>query len=111
MTHDIAKSILYGALAGALLLGVYFTVLSLVSGGEFAWNQFASFWYFIVSLALGFGVQVGLFVYLKNLVRGGRGGNGLGITGTTVVSMKDCVRGWLSRAMLHAAFDLQLTIP
>lgn len=49
------------------MLAVYFGVVSLISGRDFALSQFATFWYFIVTLALGFGVQVGLG-YLKNLV-------------------------------------------
>ncbi|MBI5438140.1 MAG: hypothetical protein HY936_04205, partial [Nitrosomonadales bacterium] len=51
-----------------LLLAIYFGVVSLISGMDFALGQFATFWYFIVLLALGFGVQVGLYTYLKNLV-------------------------------------------
>jgi len=47
----------YGTLASVILLGVYFAVLSMVSGWGFAQSQFASFWYFIVSLAVGFGIQ------------------------------------------------------
>jgi Cu+-exporting ATPase len=62
------KPILYGALAGATLLGVYFVVLSLVSGWNYALDQFYDFWYFVVSLAVGFGIQIALYQYIKNLV-------------------------------------------
>ena len=50
-----------------LLLGVYFGVLTLVSGWSFTVFQFAEFWPYIVTLALGFGTQVGLYLYLKQL--------------------------------------------
>ena len=80
----IQKSILYGSLACGLLLGVYFAVLTLVSGWDFAQDQFSQFWYFIVSLAAGFGVQIGLYAYLRNLIKGMHGGGKvLGVTGTT----------------------------
>ena len=80
----ILKSIIYGGLASVILLGVYFTILSLVSGWSFVQNQFFSFWYFIVSLAVGFGIQIGLYTYLKNLIKSGQGsGKILGVTGTT----------------------------
>src|SRR3989344_707647 len=80
----IQKSILYGSLACGLLLGVYFAVLTLVSGWAFAQVQFSQFWYFIVSLAAGFGVQIGLYAYLRNLIKGMHGGGKvLGVTGTT----------------------------
>ena len=52
-----------------ILLGLYFGVLTLVSGWEFTLSQFVDFWYFVVSLAAGFGIQVGLYSYLRNAVR------------------------------------------
>ncbi|HEU0186501.1 MAG TPA: hypothetical protein VFR06_01265 [Gallionellaceae bacterium] len=35
---------------------------------NFAFEQFTRFWYFIVPLAIGFGIQLGLYTYLKSLV-------------------------------------------
>lgn len=92
MRRSSILPVFYGALASAILLGVYFTVLSFVSGWGFAQNQFASFWYFIVGLSLGFGLQIGLYVYLRNLIKGGRGsGKVLGVTATTsTVTMISC---------------------
>jgi Cu+-exporting ATPase len=58
-----------GVLAFALLLGAYFIVLTLVSGWEFARTQFAAYWYFVVALAVGFGVQIGLYSYLRRITR------------------------------------------
>ncbi len=79
----IIKSALYGLAGMVALLGVYFVVLTLVSGWSFAKDQFSQFWYFIVSLALGFGIQIGLYVYLRGLIKNGRGTGGiLGVTGT-----------------------------
>ena len=65
----ILKPILYGILASGLLLGIYFAILTLVSGWNFAQNQFSAFWYFIVSLAVGFGIQIGLYSYLRYLIK------------------------------------------
>lgn len=55
----------WGTLAFAALLGVYFGVLTLVSGWEFTVRQFGDFWFYIVPLAAGFGFQVALFARLK----------------------------------------------
>jgi Cu+-exporting ATPase len=52
-----------------VLLGIYFGILAAVSGWEFTLSQFVDFWYFIVSLAAGFGIQIGLYSYLRNAVR------------------------------------------
>lgn len=93
--HIPARSIFSGALASAVLLGVYFGVLTLVSGPGFAQSQFSSFWYFIVSLAVGFGVQVGLYSHLKRLVADGSG-RVLGVTGTTsTAAMISCCAHYL----------------
>ncbi len=97
MTNNTAKSILYGALASAILLGVYFAVLTLVSGWSYTLSQFATFWYFITSLAIGFGIQIGLYQYLKALVHGGQGiSKVVGVSGTTsTASMISCCAHYL----------------
>jgi len=64
----LVKSFSWGAVAFVLLLTVYFGVVSLVSGWDFTLEQFADFWYFILALALGFGIQVGLYTHLRQLV-------------------------------------------
>ena len=56
-----------GASAFVALLGIYFGVLTLVSGWSFSVSQFAELWPSVVTLALGFGTQVGLYFYLKQL--------------------------------------------
>lgn len=97
MTNNITKPILYGTLASAVLLGVYFTVLTLVSGWSFAQDQFATYWYFIVSLVVGFGIQIGLYQYIKTLVHEGRGmGKVVGVSGTTsTTAMISCCAHYL----------------
>ena len=81
--RNVARPVLYGTLASVLLLGVYFAVLSLVSGLGFAQNQFASFWYYVVSLAVGFGIQVGLFAHLRAALRQAQGKKVLVVSGVT----------------------------
>ncbi len=63
------KPIGAGMLAAVVLLGAYFIVLSLVSGWDFTRTQFAAYWYFVLALAIGFGVQIGLFSYLRRITR------------------------------------------
>ncbi|MEK7610348.1 MAG: hypothetical protein AAB468_01200 [Patescibacteria group bacterium] len=95
---EVKKSLVYGLSASLLLLGLYFAVLTLVSGWNFTWGQFADFWYFITSLAFGFGVQVGLYVYLRGLIVGRPGAAKiLGVTGTTsTLSMISCCAHYLT---------------
>ena len=97
MQKVITKPILYGILASVILLGVYFAILSLVSGWDYALDQFYDFWYFIVSLALGFGIQIALYQYIKNLVHSGQGmGKVVGVSGTTsTAAMISCCAHYL----------------
>ena len=78
------KAITYGLSGIIALIGIYFGIISLLSGWNFALDQFFQFWYFIVSLAIGFGIQLGLYVYLKNIVhKSNESGKILAISGTT----------------------------
>ena len=61
------RPIVAGALAFSALLAVYFGVLTLVSGWSFTVTQFREFWYYVLPLGAGFGAQIGLYVYLKQL--------------------------------------------
>lgn len=59
------KALLWGALGTSLLLTFFFSIVSLISGWDFAQNQFAQFWIYILPLAIGFGLQLGLYAYLR----------------------------------------------
>ena len=69
MNRIVLRSVFWGLVATTTLLGVYFLVLMTISGWEFTWVQLVDFWYFVVSVAAGFGIQVGLYSYLRNAVR------------------------------------------
>ena len=94
---NVVKPVLYGMLASVILLGVYFVVLTLVSGWSFAQSQFAIYWYFIISLVVGFGIQIALYQYIKNLVHSGQGmGKVVGMSGTTsTAAMISCCTHYL----------------
>lgn len=87
----------FGVGGFVLLLAIYFGVVSLISGADFAFEQFATFWYFIVPLALGFGIQVGLYSYLKDLVgQHGASGKVVAVSATTsTAAMVSCCAHYL----------------
>lgn len=93
----LAKPFQLGTLALMLMLAIYFGVVSLISGQNFAIEQFQKFWYFIVALALGFGIQVGLYTYLKNLVgKHALSGKVVAASGTTsAAAMVSCCAHYL----------------
>jgi hypothetical protein len=65
---SILKPLALGTLAFLIMLSVYFGVLTLVSGCGFTVSQFTQYWYYVLPLALGFGVQISLYVYLRQLL-------------------------------------------
>lgn len=92
----IPESVLKGLLASFILLLFYFAIVTSISGWDFAQNQFSRFWYFIVSLAIGFGVQVGLYSYLKNSVHQNVSTKVLATSGTTsTAAMISCCSHYL----------------
>ncbi|PJC36826.1 hypothetical protein CO046_03700 [Candidatus Peregrinibacteria bacterium CG_4_9_14_0_2_um_filter_53_11] len=97
MKKIILNAVFKGIIASLILLGAYFLILTLVSGWDFAVDQFLDYWYFVLSLAFGFGIQVGLFVYLKNAVHSKNLSKGvLAATGTTsTVAMISCCAHYL----------------
>jgi Cu+-exporting ATPase len=83
------------------LLGVYFAVLAAVSGWEFTLSEFFNFWQFIVSLAAGFGIQIGLYSYLRNAVRNmDMSGKVVAVSGTTsTAAMISCCAHYLTNIL------------
>lgn len=63
------KAIAYGIVGAGALVVVFLTIVTLSSGSlSSALDEFRRIWYWIVLLTGGFGLQLGLFVYLKNVV-------------------------------------------
>ena len=93
----LTKSIVYGLLASLLLIVFYFFIVTLVSGWSFAQGQFGHYWYYLTSLAVGFGLQIGLYVYLKNAIHNQQGsGKVLAVSGTTsTAAMISCCAHYL----------------
>lgn len=91
------KPLLKGFLGALILLGVYFSILTLVSGWSFTVNQFSEFWYFIVTLAVGFGIQIGLYSYLKEALHQRNSSRKvLAVTGSTsTAAMISCCAHYL----------------
>ena len=93
----VLTSALKGFLGTSLLLIFYFSIVTLISGWDFAQGQFFKYWYFIVVLAFGFGVQIGLYAYLKEAIQGQNHlGKVVAVSGTTsAVAMISCCSHYL----------------
>jgi Cu+-exporting ATPase len=87
----------WGVSAFGLLLAAYFALLTGISGWKFTVSQFAEFWFYILPLAAGFGVQVALYARLKQVIRRAAGSRRvLAASGTTsTAAMASCCTHYL----------------
>lgn len=65
----VLKPVLFGILGGLILLGFYFGIVSLAADFRHAVDELLTLWYWIVPLVVGFGVQAGLFAYVKGYAK------------------------------------------
>jgi len=61
------KSYIFGTLGFLILISFYFLILSIFNSYSHAIEQFKDMWYFVILLSLGFGTQIGLYFYMKEL--------------------------------------------
>lgn len=84
------KAFLFGTIGFAGLLGIFFLITSLISGKAFALEQFWRFWPYLMTLAIGFGVQIFLLIRLHQK-HCERGGGVVAMSGTTSgIAMISC---------------------
>ena len=72
------KGVVWGASVAIVVILINWIILSVLNFPMMAVNLISSYWYLLVLLIGGFGLQVGLFVYYNSL-------NAIGC-GTTIVS-------------------------
>ncbi len=90
-------NVIMNGVAGTMaLLLVYSLVVTLISGRAGFLTQFSQFGPFIIALAVGFGIQIGMYRYLRDMVMA----NGKGVikvTGTTsAIAMASCCTHYLA---------------
>ncbi len=118
--ETVKKSILFGFLGGVSLLAIYFIILSLVNGPSHILTQLKDVWYWILLLVIGFGIQIGLYSFVKMSLKAKMGtetGSAAASGGISTVSMIACCAHHLSDVLtligLSAAsiFLVQYQIP
>ena len=102
--HSIfAKLNPWGAgLAGSgFLIGLYFLILSVANSPSYALSQFQDLWYWFMPLVIGFGVQLGLYTYIKKFEYDQLHGAGASVAASSGVSA-----GAMIACCLHHIADL-----
>jgi Cu+-exporting ATPase len=84
--------------AFAMLVAAYFGLLTLASGWKFTVSQFSDFWFYILPLAAGLGVQVALYARLHELLHTSKeAGAVVAASGTTsTAAMISCCAHYLA---------------
>lgn len=97
MPTNTAKPVVFGMLASLIMLSIYFGVLIPISGWEYTVSEFVRFWPYLIALSLGFGTQIGLYVYLRQmLMQHSTGGSMVVASGTTsTAAMISCCAHYL----------------
>ncbi len=82
------KSVIYGILASLSLITLYLIIVSLFQGLYYAITRFVELWYLMTPLVIGFGIQIGLFTYIRNFMKMSAGTTGAcgGISATSMVA-------------------------
>lgn len=88
--HPIVRSAAYGLLASAGLLTFYLITITLAEDWSHARWQLAADRVFIVPIIAGFGLQVGLFVYLRALHARAHGAGMTASAGASTSAMLAC---------------------
>jgi P-type Cu+ transporter len=102
----IRESLGAAVAASALLLSVYVSVIALGSGWSYAQSELARFWPYLLPLSVGFGIQVGLYWFLRRLLSEAHASrNALAASGTssTVAMMSCCAHYVLNLAPVLGA--------
>jgi hypothetical protein len=86
------RSVAAGIVGGVALLSIYLAIISLAQGVDHAVEQLAADALFVVSIAVGFGTQVALFVELRAVDRHYRAAAVVTVagTGTSAAAMLAC---------------------
>jgi copper chaperone CopZ len=90
------KPLILGFGAAIALLALYLGVITALQGFGHALDQLIQDRWFISVISAGFGIQVGLFAYLRQLAKRGRVSGMAASTGTSAVGMLACCAHHLS---------------
>ena len=89
----LGKPIMWGVAATTFLLAVYFLILAIANSPSHAVSEFVALWYWIVAISLGFGIQAGLFSYIRiaSKLRRGAATSSMAVSGgVSTTSMVAC---------------------
>ncbi len=79
--NQIKKALGWGIMASLAMAAFYLAIMSLTMPPKAVWLNFAAAWHLISGIILGFGIQTGLWVYLKHCTTSQAAGTLAGTSG------------------------------
>ncbi len=76
------KHHIIGIIASFALIGLYFLIMMLLAPFNLVLLQFKEMWYWILLLAIGFGIQIGMFTFVRTYVKNNSATKTVAATGT-----------------------------
>lgn len=86
----VVRPVLIGIAGGLGLIGFYLGIITLAQGWSHAVAQLAADRWFVAAIVAGFGIQAGLFAYLRGVHVQMRAGGVAATTGTSTAAMLAC---------------------
>ena len=68
-TFSLKRPYFWGIVSGSLLFLIYALILTLSNSPSHAVEEFLLYWYWIIPLILGFGLQAGLYTYIRHSMK------------------------------------------
>ncbi len=90
------RPLIAGIIATDALLALFVVLVTSISGWATTTSQFANYWYYLVPLAIGFGIQVGMYIYLREMAKRAMSKKVMAVTGSTsTAAMISCCAHYL----------------
>ena len=68
-TFSLKRPYFWGIASGSLLFIIYAFILTISNSPSHAVEEFLLYWYWIIPLILGFGLQAGLYTYIRHAMK------------------------------------------
>jgi copper chaperone CopZ len=99
----IVLPIIFGGTGMMMISGLFIVFLSILNSFEYAWFQFQFLSQWIVPLTIGFGIQVGMFSYMRRFAHLAKSGK---LSGAPIVASAGISTGSMIVCCLHHVVDV-----
>jgi cation transport ATPase len=99
----VVLPIIFGGTGMMMISGLFIVFLSILNSFEYAWFQFQFLSQWMVPLTIGFGIQVGMFSYMRRFAHLAKSGK---LNGAPIVASAGISTGSMIACCLHHVVDV-----